>query len=274
MKKNRLAASALALAVSITACDCGDRIYELTEEEEAVIVHYSAHAVSKFNKRQSEGIQDVAVLKALKELREKEALERRKQREEEEKERQRKLGQQTEDDKNNKDNKDSNQNGQLQKPNSSQNAGQTNPSGEQQPNTSYVSLKKALQLSGINAVYRSYELVPSYQASQSYMVRASSGNELLVLHVNLKNSGSKTAECDILSKMPSFQLTVNGDVSVSADTTILLNDLGTYQGKIRAGEKARTVLIFQVKKGEIKSMDNMDLEVTVNGEASLVHLAG
>ncbi len=219
MKKNRLAASALALAVSITACGCGDRIYELTEEEEAVIVHYSAHAVSKFNKRQSEGIQDVAVLKALKELREKEALERRKQREEEEKERQRKLGQQTEDDKNNKDN-------QLQKPNSSQNAGQTNPSGEQQPNTSYVSLKKALQLSGINAVYRSYELVPSYQASQSYMVRASSGNELLVLHVNLKNSGSKTAECDILSKMPS------------------------------------------------KSMDNMDLEVTVNGEASLVHLAG
>lgn len=270
MKKNRLAASALALAVSITACGCGDRIYELTEEEEAVIVHYSAHAVSKFNKRQSEGIQDVAVLKALKELREKEALERRRQREEEEKERLRKLGQQTEDD---EENKDPNQTGQSQQPNSSQNEGRPNSSAEQ-PNTGYVSLKKALQLSGINAVYRSYELVSSYQASQSYMVRASSGNELLVLHVNLKNSGSKTAECDILSKMPSFQLTVNGDVSVSADTTILLNDLGTYQGKIRAGEKARTVLIFQVKKGAIKSMDNMDLEVTVNGEASLVHLAG
>lgn len=264
MKKNRLAASALAVAVSITACGCGDRIYQLTEEEEAVIVHYSAHAVSKFNKKQSEGIQDVAVLKALRELKEKEAEERRKQMEEEERERQEKLGQQEE------------ESGNVKKPESSTNAEQTKPSDGQnaQPEVSYVSLKKALGISGVDAIYRSYELTSAYKASQSYMVRANSGNDLLVLHVNLKNSGSKTAECDILSKMPSFRLTVNGNLSVSADTTILLNDLGTYQGRIRSGDKARTVLIFQVKKGAVRSIENMDLEVTVGGEASLVHLAG
>lgn len=248
MKKNRLAAGALAVAVSITACGCGEQIYELTEEEEAAIVYYSAHAVSKFNKKQTEGIQDVAALKALRELKEKEAEKRREQMEEEEKERQEKLGQQEEDDSSNGQNT--------------------------QPGVSYVSLKQALQLSGVDAVYRSYELVSAYKASQSYMVRANSGNDLLVLHVNLKNSGSKTAECDILSKMPSFRLTLNGDVSVSADTTILLNDLGTYQGRIRAGDKARTVLIFQVKKGAVKSIESMDLEVKIGGEASLVHLAG
>ncbi len=54
MKKNRLAAGAFALAVSIMACGCGDQVYELTDEEEAVIVHYSAHVVTKFNKKQSE----------------------------------------------------------------------------------------------------------------------------------------------------------------------------------------------------------------------------
>jgi len=251
MKKNRLAAGALALAVSITACGCGDQIYEMTEEEEAAVVHYAAHAVSKFNKKQSEGIEDVAVLKALRELKEKEAEERRRQQEEEEKQQE-----------------------EQQKPADS---GQANPSsGEQpaQPEVNYVPLKQALKLgSGMDAVYRKYELTSAYQASQSYMVRADSGNDLLILHVNLKNSGNKTAECNILSKMPSFRLTVNGELSVSADTTILLNDLGTYQGRIRAGEKERTVLVFQVKKGAVKSIGSMELEVTINGKASLVQLA-
>lgn len=252
MKKNRLAAGALALAVSVTACGCGEQIYEMTEEEEAVVVHYAAHAVSKFNKKQSEGIEDVAVLKALRELKEQEAEERRKQQAQEEQQKQE----------------------EEQKP--AADSGQAEPSsGEQntQPEANYVPLKQALKLgSGMNAIYRSYELASSYQASQSYMVRANSGNELLILHVNLKNSGSKTAECNILSKMPAFRLTINDELSVSADTTILLNDLGTYQGRIRAGEKARTVLVFQVQKGAVKSVDSMDLEVTMNGTSSLVQL--
>lgn len=257
MKKNRLAAGALALAVSITACGCGDQIYELTEEEEAVIVHYSAHAVSKFNKKQSEGIEDVAVLKAIQELKAKEAEERRKEQEKE---------QQEQNDNNKEEKPESAEN--TQKPDSSA-SGQ-----DAQPKVNYVSLKKALQLSEVNAVYRKYDLTSAYKASQSYMVRANSGNDLLVLHVNLKNSGSKTAECDILSKMPSFKLTINGEISVSADTTILLNDLGTYQGRIREGDKARTVLVFQVKKGSVKSIDTMDLEVTIGGTSSQVQLIG
>ena len=259
MKKNRLAAGALAFAVSVTACGCGEKVYEMTNEEEAAVVYYSAHAVTKFNKRQSEGIKDVALLKVKMEQMEqmeKEALKRRKQEEKEQKETQKE-----QEDKN----VPSADNGQ-------QNASNEKPGSE--PQVKYVSLAKALGLSGVDAVYRGYELVSAYQASQSYMVRANSGNELLVVHVNLKNGASKTAECDILSKMPSFRLLINGELSVNADTTILLNDLGTYQGKIKAGKTARTVLIFQVKKGTVKSIDKMELDVTVNGSGSQVQLVG
>ncbi len=258
MKKNRLAAGALAFAVSITACGCGEQVYEMTNEEEAAVVHYSAHAVTKFNKRQSEGIKDVALLKVKMEQMEQQAKELRKQQEEEEKLRKE-------------------QQKQEEKENPPAKGGQQNASGEQadsSPQVKYTSLAKALGLSGVSAVYRRYELVSAYQASQSYMVRAGSGNELLVVHVNLKNGGSKTAECDILSKMPSFRLSINGELSVNADTTILLNDLGTYQGRIAAGKKAHTVLIFQVKKGAVKSIDSMELEVTINGNSSQVQLIG
>ncbi len=252
MKKNRLAAGALALAVSITACGCGDQIYEMTDEEETAIVQYSAHVVSKFNRKQSEGIENVAVLKALMKIREEEAKKRRQQEEEKRQQEEEKP---------------------EQKPDASGSRQQGTPSAGQQQKA-YVSLTKALQLDGVSASYRKYELVSAYQASQSYMVRANSGNELLVLHVNLKNSGNKTAECDILSKMPSFRLTMNGETSVSADTTILLNDLGTYQGKIRAGKTKKAVLIFQVKKGAVKSVDSMELEVTSGGTSALVQLEG
>ncbi len=254
MKKNRLAAGAFALAVSVTACGCGDQVYEMTKEEEAVIVQYSAHAVSKFNKRQTEGVEDVTALKAMMKQEEEEAEEKRRQQEQEQEQEEQQ---------------------EQAKPDKQPDSAVQNGQNAQQPDTpSYVSLTRALGLNGISASYRKYELVSAYQASQSYMVRANSGNELLVLHINLKNNTNKTTECDILSKMPSFALTINGEVRVSADTTILLNDLGTYQGRLKAGEKAKTVLIFQVKKGSVKSIDSMELEVTSGGEASQVKLLG
>ncbi len=135
-------------------------------------------------------------------------------------------------------------------------------------------MSKALGLGKIKAVYRRHEIAASYQASQSYMIRANSGNELLILHVNLRNDTDSTARCNILSKMPTFRLTVNGELSVSADTTILLNDLGTYQGSIKAGKKAGTVLVFQVPQGAVRKTDSMELEVTIGDTASLVQLTG
>lgn len=252
MKKNRLAAGALALAVSLAACGCGDEVYELTEEEESVIVHYSSHAVTKFNKKQSEGIRNVAALEAQMAA----ALEEEKNKQEEEQE-----PETTADDK-----KEDQQQPQTD---------QANPSDTpQETQKTYVSLNQALQLGGIDAIYKNYKIASVYKETESYIVSAGSGNDLLVLTVNLKNNGSKAAKCDILSKMPSFRLTVNGELSVSADTTILLNDLGTYQGRIKAGGTKKTVLIFQVQHGAVKKIDSMELEVTIGDTSSEVLLIG
>lgn len=251
MKKNRLAAGALALAVSFAACGCGDEVYELTEEEESVIVHYSSHAVTKFNKKQSEGIRNVAALEAQMAAEEEEE----KNRQEEEKE-----PETTADD---------------TKVDQEQQTDPANPSdAPQETQKTYVSLNQALQLGGIDAVYKNYKITSTYEETEHSIVSAGSGKELLVLAVNLKNNGSKAAKCDILSKMPSFRLTVNGELSVFADTTILLNDLGTYQGKIKAGGTKKAVLIFQVQQGTVKKIDSMELEVTIGDTSSEVLLIG
>ncbi len=239
MKKNKLAAGVLVLAASMTVCGC-DKVYELTDAEKAVIVNYSAHAVSKFNRKQSEGIKNVAVLE--------QQLEEQEEKEEKPAEAE-------------------------TQPSSAAGSASESQTEASRPQKEYVSLNQALKLGGVDAVYQNYERADRHQESDSYIVSANEGNELLILYINLKNSGTKAANCDILSKMPSFRLTINDKLSVSADTTILLNDLGTYQGRIQAGGTQRTVLIFQVKKGTVKKIKSMELDVGIDGTNSLVRLA-
>lgn len=243
MKKSRLAVGALALVVSMMICGC-DKLYEMTDSEEAVVVNYSARVVTKFNLRQTEGINSIAVLEKM--------MEEEKLQEEQQKEQQ-------------KTDTNTNKGQPEQKPEGSTQAPQEN-----QP--LYASFSQALKLKGIDAVYRSYEVTSEFEGTESFMVPLRDGNEFLILHVDLKNASKKAADCDILSKMPSMLLTVNGGEGIPADMTFLLDDLGTYQGTIPAGGRQKTVLVFQVPKGTVKKVKNMELEVTIDGAACVVQL--
>ena len=70
---------------------------------------------------------------------------------------------------------------------------------------------------------------------------------------------------------PSFTAVINGDQSVPAQTTILLNDLSTYQSDIEAGGTAETVLLFQVPE-DISDVSGIQLNVTMNGKQFAINL--
>ena len=230
----------LCILASVLLSGCGDELYGLTSEEQAVIVGYSSHIVSKFNKKQSEGIVDVAAYKAAAAAKEAARKVRAEEAKKEEAEKEK-----------------------LKK---AQEAVQANAEPE------YVSLNQALKLGGVDALYKSYKVTESYKETENYMVTANSGNELLVLNVDLANNGNKKVSCDMLSKMAEFKITVNRSVSKEADTTILLNDLGTYQGSINPGETKKTVLLFQFPKGTVKNVEYLVLEVTIGGDKAVVEL--
>ena len=155
----RFQIGALCIAASILLGGCGDELYEMTSEEQAAVVAYSSHIVSKFNKKQSEGIVDIAAYKvamAEKEARRKELAEEARKEEEEEAKRAQEKAIEASD-------------------------AQT---------INYVSLNQALKLGGVDAVYRSYKVAGSYKETESYMVTANSGNELLIINIDLKNSSN------------------------------------------------------------------------------------
>ena len=60
MKRTGMRLTAVAAVTALLLGGCGEQPYSLTEDEEGVIVDYSAHAVAKFNTSQPEGLANVS----------------------------------------------------------------------------------------------------------------------------------------------------------------------------------------------------------------------
>ena len=63
MKTNRILLLISVLCFSLLATGCGEPLYEMTSEEEAIISLYASKAVAKFNKNQVVGIANPRVKK-------------------------------------------------------------------------------------------------------------------------------------------------------------------------------------------------------------------
>ena len=132
-------------------------------------------------------------------------------------------------------------------------------------------MTQALDLGVVSADYTGHELTKSYMAEDYYAVDAETGKQFLVLKYNLVNTSGQPLHVDILAMTPSFTAVINGDQSVPAQTTILLNDLSTYQSDIEAGGTAETVLLFQVPE-DISDVSGIQLNVTMNGKQFAINL--
>ena len=60
MKRTGMRLTAVAAVTALLLGGCGEQPYSLTEDEEGVIVDYSAHAVAKFNTSQPDGLANVS----------------------------------------------------------------------------------------------------------------------------------------------------------------------------------------------------------------------
>ena len=249
MKSSKMKMTALVLAAAFTFTGCGEALYELTPEEELAVVSYASHVVAKFNKYQRDG--EVFVKQAILDG------------EDEEKQSPPVSSQETV-----ADTEEIEQNTQSGEENTEQNSQGTEDSGNTQ-NT--VSIKEALNLGEIAAEYGGSSLCATYDQSESYVVDADAGKQLLVLNVKLTNESGAAADLDILQKKPSFDAVVNGERTVKAQMTILPNDLTTYQGSIAPGESVDTVIIFQIPE-EIQSVSGLELGITIDGNRYTANL--
>lgn len=250
MKNSRIRITAVLFAMAVTLAGCGETMYELTEEEQAILVNYSAQAVAKFNTYQQDGEVFVRqdVLDGV-DTEEPATAETPAEQEE-----------LTEG--------DTEALQDTAEPVASDS--QPNPEQSQSEDTGST-MTEALDLGVVSADYMGNELTKSYMAEDFYVVDAEAGKQFLVVKYNLVNKANQPLHIDILAMTPTFVATVNGEHKVPAQTTILLNDLSTYQSDIETGGTNETVLLFQIPE-DVEEVSSIQLNVTMNGRQFAINL--
>lgn len=234
---------AVLVAAAMFFAGCGDSVLPLTEDEESIVVNYSAGILAKHNNYQQEGM--TAIYPDEEEPAE----------EEEPKEKQ---PEEKQDDKEPEEEKeDGKQPGQAKE----EPKDAASPEGPKQ-----LTLEEALSVPGIEFSYHDYSTAANYKQGEAFSLDASQGNVLLMLNINMTNTGSKAAECDLLSKQPGFTLSLNGETGFPNQTTILTNDLSTYKGTLDPGQTEAMILMFEVPESAAENISSLQLSVKLNGE--------
>jgi hypothetical protein len=233
---------ALFLACSLVLCGCGTSLFELTEEEETVIVHYAAYVLAKHNVYQKDGM--VAIDQSLLEEEDVQIATEDELPEETET--------QTEE------------------------AEQQTGSGEVQADSSTepentISIAEAAGYDGqLDFAYTGFYTVNNFQEGKAYSLDARSGYEFVVAQFTMTNISGEALDVDIMGSNLTFRMSYDGTTRIKEDVTLLLTDLSTYTGSIESGESVDLVLLFEVPEEDAASVSELAFYVDKDGENYII----
>ena len=226
---------------------CGEEMYELTPEEEAIITSYAAHIVAKYNKKQPEGYtyvyeepkedepEPVETVSGDEVVSGDEAVSDNEA--EEPKEEPKK------DDKSADEEDIENDTTQIADNGSA--------------------MAEALGIKGARLVYTGIQFTSIYDT-----VYPEAGNKLMILHFTLVNEKESNLKVSVLDVSPVFRASLNGANAATGDISILSDDLSTYTGTIPAGESDNVMLLFQVPADTGESVDSLKLQIRAGGNST------
>lgn len=226
--KKRMQFLAILLASTVVLGGCGTSLYELTDDEEDLIVSAAAQAVAKHNVFQMEGITDV----------------------------------EPETETQMQENTTEQDTQQVQEEtNTNTNTGGTKTDTQ----TKEIALSDLLG-KNLKVSYKGYSTASSYQEGDYFSVNATSGKTLIIMNINVKNTGKKNTKIDMLSKDVTFYGCFNGTDRIVEKKILSTKNLSTYQGKIKPGKSIKTVLVFEVSKKLADEISTQDLQVEMDGQ--------
>ena len=120
-----------------------------------------------------------------------------------------------------------------------------------------------------------YDLTQSYPSNASdedifFAMDATDGSQLLVLRFMAMNVSSTDQTLNMLSYGAKFRVSVNGGTGQSVLTTMLLDDMQTYNDVLPAGAGVELVSIVEVPQGN--SIETIDFIMRGNGENAVMKL--
>ena len=130
-----------------------------------------------------------------------------------------------------------------------------------EPSAPPTTIEEYYGIQGITFQYLGYDLTQSYPSDVSgenlfFAMDATEGSQLLVLRFMATNVTSTDQTLNMLSYGTKFRVSVNGGAGQSVLTTMLLDDMQTYNDVIPAGYSIELVSIVEVPQAD--SIETID----------------
>ena len=235
MKKHRRYLAIGIVAMSLLLSGCGTELYELTEDEEAIIVNYAAYILAKHNVYQQDGISNVYIEDVESEVESEDTQ-----------------TEQPED---------------TQKPSSDNTEGDTD-----KPANNTVSIADAIELPvGLTISYMKSTIMNHVKEGEGYSVDAGEGFTFYVMTFKIENTTNQDITIDNTAIHPVFKLS-SGSINTRSSVSFLSADLSTYQNTIGAGESVETMLLFKVNVDDAEKISNPTLQIMIDDVTKNVEL--
>ena len=236
-------ASVLAAAMVMTGC--GTKIYDMTDEEQQLIVNYSAYALSKHNIYQPDGM--TSATEAETEEQDTSAAETETE---------------TADEKTSEKTDTGHENG---------NSGQSQQTAQEtKPTMQTVSLAQAIGYDGLSVSYAGLTTEETYKEGSYYSMEAGAGNTYAVLKFTLSNTTGTDMNVDLFTNTGKYRAAFSGGKEYEAEGSFLTYALNTFQGTIAAGQSVDVVLLFKVPQNTV--CDSVTMSVEKDNVKNLVAL--
>ena len=232
-KRIKIMASVLTVATVMTGC--GTKIYDMTDEEQQLIVNYSAYALSKHNIYQPDGM--TSATEAETEEQDTSAAETETE---------------TADEKTSEKTDTGHENG---------NSGQSQQTAQEtKPTMQTVSLAQAIGYDGLSVSYAGLTTEETYKEGSYYSMEAGAGNTYAVLKFTLSNTTGTDMNVDLFTNTGKYRAAFSGGKEYEAEGSFLTYALNTFQGTIAAGQSVDVVLLFKVPQNTVCDSVTMSVE--------------
>lgn len=141
-----------------------------------------------------------------------------------------------------------------------------NTSGE---GTSYR-LEEVLELpEGVTITFlgqETHEFYPDDDDDGAFVVNASIGKKLLVMHFSLANGSGQDQDIDLRLPEVTYRVTINKEITHRAMTTMLLNDMLDFSDTLKAGDSTDVALVFEVDESMEGNINTISIGVKKESE--------
>lgn len=241
MKQKKYRGLMLFMLGGLLLTGCQEAPYELTKEEEALIVSYSTHIVSKYNIYQKNGL--TYLTEKEKEEKHTEAVK----------------------------NSEIETNTEIKETISAGSDGASQAEGE----AVTAKLSSVYQDTGLTISYQGSEIIDSYVDGTTYAAEPSSGKAFLVLNLLVENETKEAITFQNFGSGTSYSakyVSESGKAfQAQSVMTLVSKEFSTYEGTIEAGTSVDMVLLFEIP-ADVTEVDSIVLKINRNEKVFEINL--